>query len=830
MPQVLDRPKFALPALSLRLPALVGKYGWAGLLMMLLVLALWISALIETRQNSLRMTARQNVSAYALHAVVEFHNFRDTLNDTGPEARARIQLSFDILFSRVNGFKHGDFGKFVAMNPASVATIARLDAAMAKIDAALILKDQELNDHILPSIATLEDEFTAVASMIHSEAGDTIDHMYLQLENLRLVFNALICAIAGIGLFLFCKILRQNQRMRASKQDLLNLARRLEGAKLELENAHNETMRSHENLKRRNTMLQIHDIEMQTQNQRFDAALNNISQGLLMVDGMHRLIICNERFREAFGLTQAQTRPGYVLGSLMSTFEEIFTDTSEPTPESEPNGDLSRLLAHQHELSLSGNAISFIFETDCGKVFAISQKPMPDGGWVATYEDVTEQKRSEARITYLAHHDSLTDLPNRIQLRDRMDEELGKFRHHKHNVTLLYMDLDHFKAVNDSLGHSIGDMLLRQVGARLQSLLGSTHPVFRIGGDEFAALYFGSQSNANLKDIAESIIAAICEPFTIEGHPLQIGICVGISRLGSDGFEFNEVVSNADLALFEAKKSGRNAYRFFEMAMKHGLETRRQLEIDLENGIARGEFELYYQPIVDTMSLDVVCFEALMRWNHPERGMVSPASFIPVAEESGLIVPLGEWALRQACNDAAQWPNRIRVAVNLSSVQFKSGEISRTVFSALAASKLAPHLLELEITESLLLQDSDSTLETLHQLRSFGVHISMDDFGTGYSSLSYLRSFPFDKIKIDRSFVKELSEREDCRAIVRTITELGRSLNMVTTAEGVETKAQYDLIKQIGCTQIQGYFFGKPEPMTAFPALFERLNRFKLAA
>ncbi len=809
---------------------LLSKYGWAAVLVMLLGFSYFASDALQSRQREIRLSASQNVSAYALRAVVEFQDFERALQDTSPAARKNIDTTFDILVSRVNGFKLGSFHTIISANPETVEKVEHIQTLVSRIDAVLLLKDEAFVDHINPFLAPLKSELTDLASLTHVQASLNIDAMYFDFEQLRKIFSVLIIALTALGLALFVKLLRQNHRMNLGKSELTVLAKNLEMAKREVEQAHSEVTRSNENLKRRNKILQLHDVEIQTSNQRFDAALNNITQGLLMVDGAHRLIICNERFREIFQLSEAQTRTGDIVGKAPVNFAEIFAAELQTDVQLEEEGDFARLIARQNAMSKSTASVAFTFETETGKIISISQKPIPEGGWVATYEDITQRQRSEERITHLAHHDPLTNLPNRIQLRNRMQLELEKAPHHKSDLTLFYMDLDHFKSVNDTFGHSVGDMLLTQVSARLQTVFGAGNLVFRIGGDEFAAMHFGKTSKAHLGQMCQTIIAALRETFFIESHQLRVGICIGLARVNAQNFEFDTLITNADLALFQAKKSGRNTYRFFEPSMKQEIESRRSLEFDIETGIREGQFALHYQPIVDANTLEIVCFEALLRWNHPTRGPISPGQFIPVAEESGLIVPLGEWALRQACKDASAWKTQTRVAVNLSAVQFKSGQISKTVFSALAAARLAPHLLELEITESILLQDSEETLATLHQLRSFDIRISMDDFGTGYSSLSYLRSFPFDKIKIDRSFITEVSERDDCRAIVRTIVELGRSLKMVTLAEGVETKEQFEAVKDMGCNQIQGFYFGSAVPNHEIPALFQKFSAMNRAA
>jgi predicted signal transduction protein with EAL and GGDEF domain len=369
------------------------------------------------------------------------------------------------------------------------------------------------------------------------------------------------------------------------------------------------------------------------------------------------------------------------------------------------------------------------------------------------------------------------------------------------------------------MGHALGDELLKAAGARLTGCVGDRDIVARLGGDEYAILQIGAEQPIAATTLAALVLEAFAAPFTIDGQPVTIGTSIGIAVSPSDGESTDPLLKNADLALRLAKDEGRGVHRFFEREMDAHMRARRKLQLDLHKALGNNEFELNYQPLVNLARDEVSGFEALLRWNHPERGRVSPAEFVPLAEENGLIVPIGEWALRQACSDAAHWPQHIKVAVNLSAVQFKNRHLVETVFSALAASGLSPHRLELEVTESVLLQDNEVTLATLHQLRALGVRIAMDDFGTGYSSLSYLQSFPFDKIKIDRSFIRDLADNHDAIAIVRAVTSLGNSLGMTTTAEGVETSEQFERLRLEGCTEVQGYLFSAARPASELAAL-----------
>jgi diguanylate cyclase (GGDEF)-like protein len=430
---------------------------------------------------------------------------------------------------------------------------------------------------------------------------------------------------------------------------------------------------------------------------------------------------------------------------------------------------------------------------------------MASGGWIATFEDITEWRQAQNQITYMARHDPLTDLPNRMVLRDELEQGLRWLKPGE-QLSVLCLDLDHFKDVNDTLGHPVGDDLLKAVGERLRKCVGDLGLVARLGGDEFAILHLEELTDSHgSAQLASQLVDVIGAPYELCGHQVIIGLSVGVSVAPDDSADADQLLKNADMALYRAKGDGRGTYRFFEPGMDARAQARRIMELDLRTAIRAHEFDVYYQPIRDVRANRITCFEALVRWNHPHRGLVPPLDFIALAEETGLIVPIGEWVLRRACADAAQWPSHIDVAVNLSPVQFKNRNLVAVVKEVLAACGLEPRRLELEITESVLLQDSEATLEKLHVLRDFGVRISMDDFGTGYSSLSYLRSFPFDRIKIDRSFIHELPIREDSLAIIRAVTGLGKSLGIATTAEGVETAEQLEILRQEGCTEVQGF-------------------------
>jgi diguanylate cyclase (GGDEF)-like protein len=430
-----------------------------------------------------------------------------------------------------------------------------------------------------------------------------------------------------------------------------------------------------------------------------------------------------------------------------------------------------------------------------------------------------ELRRQGETVNHLARHDALTGLSNRLAFRNEAERALRGARR-REGFALLYLDLDRFKDINDTLGHPIGDALLREVAQRLQAEVREVDTVARLGGDEFAVVQSDVTQPAGAQVLGTRLLEALGKPYVIEGNQVVIGVSIGIALAGGNtqATDVDTLMRNADLALYRAKMDGRANLRFFDPDMDAHAQARHKLELDLRRALEQHEFELHYQPLVSIQERRISGFEALLRWHHPTRGLVMPDEFIPLSEEIGLIVPIGEWVLRTACAAAAGWDQSdraggaTRVAVNVSAVQFAAPHLVETVAAALAESGLPANRLDLEITESVLLHDAERTLATLHALRALGVHISMDDFGTGYSSLSYLRRFPFDKIKIDQSFVRNMADGEECSAIVRAVAALGASLRIVTLAEGVETQAQLEQLIAHGCTEVQGYFFSPPLP------------------
>jgi len=470
--------------------------------------------------------------------------------------------------------------------------------------------------------------------------------------------------------------------------------------------------------------------------------------------------------------------------------------------------DADAYLHRIEELLETAETTEMLVDSGDGRTIHVVTQPLSHGGWVATHEDITKQKEAEAQIEHMAHHDALTGLPNRLLFQAQLEHAL-RWRGRAGQVAVLFIDLDNFKNINDTLGHQVGDALLKTVAARLEECVRGGDVVARLGGDEFVIVQTEVESPTDAANLAVRVREAILDSCEIANHNIVVDASIGIAVSPDDGTEPQELIKNADLALFGAKASGRGTYRFFEQAMDQRMLERHELELELRKALVNGEFEVHFQPLVNLDTDRIGCCEALLRWKHPERGYIPPDRFIYLAEETGLITRIGDWVIRTACHEASKWPQDVMLAVNVSPVQFRSPNFVDVVTHTLASSGLAPERLELEITEAILLENTDATLATLAQFHRLGVRIAMDDFGTGYSSLSYLQKFPFDKIKIDGSFIQGLADSDESAAIVRAVAGLAKSFHMTTTAEGVETDEQLRIVRELGCTEMQGHLFAK---------------------
>jgi len=543
----------------------------------------------------------------------------------------------------------------------------------------------------------------------------------------------------------------------------------------------------------------------------FDIALNNMSHGLCMFDDQGKLQIWNDRFLEISGISVDRV---FVGTSSRELFDESFASIDPDTVQHLP----ARTEFSKAAAALQAGTLVLTLPDD--RTVSLMQRRTAQNGSVVIIEDITERRRYEDRIHKMACYDELTGLLNRRSFRTQVNCALSKARRESTQFAIHLLDLDRFKAVNDTFGHPTGDRLLQLVADRLRVLATDGNSVARLGGDEFVIIQHSLESLEAAGALAHRIVRILEEPFDIEGTHMTIGASIGIALAPDQASDADRLLKCADIALYCAKSDGKNGYRIFMQEMEAATRARHAVEADLRSALVNAEFELLYQPLVDLKGGLIVGCEALIRWKHPRLGYIPPSEFIPVAEETGLIVPIGEWILNAACQEAARWPKEVQVAVNLSPIQFNNRQLCQHVIEALQQSGLPARRLELEITESVTLGGSEATLATMQELRSLGVRLSLDDFGTGYSSLSYLRKYPFDKLKIDRSFVTELSATVESPAIIRAIVGMGKSLGMTIVVEGIETETQLNIVRGEGCDLGQGYYFSRPVSPIALTALF----------
>jgi diguanylate cyclase (GGDEF)-like protein len=640
------------------------------------------------------------------------------------------------------------------------------------------------------------DQITVHQSMIHRPLIVTISvpmapalrNWKAQVYILSLATTLLELLIAGIVL-LAVRDLRTRERLKAAEAALYR-------AEIHLAVGHDR---------------ERNEAALRVQEQRFDLAMKNMIQGLVVADRSENVLAVNGRFCEIWGLPADIVTPGMNCCEL----ESLALSGGNIRPD-----DITEIRRRREEAADRNSSSTFVWELADGRALRVNHQPTEEG-WLTTYEDISDQRRAEAKIAHLAGHDGLTDLPNRVLFLESLERALALARR-GHMMALHYLDLDKFAVVNDTFGHLIGDSLLQAVARRLQSGVRQSDMVARLGGDEFAIIQIPMNAHADATILANRLNELIKAPFEIEGHQLVIGTCIGIAFAPDDGEAADQITKCADMALYQAKSDGSGGAHLYDAEMDAALRTRNALEADLRLALGRGQFELFFQPQIDVQTRRIAGCEALLRWRHPTKGLVPPDQFIPLAEDTGMIMQIGEWVLRQACATAvADWPGDVRVAVNLSAVQFRGNDMVDVVRSALRDSGLDAGRLELEITETVMLQDTACALSTLHQLRELGVEVAMDDFGTGYSSLSYLRRFPFNRIKIDQSFIRDLGNHKDCIAIVRAVMTLGRDLGMSITAEGVETRQQLLTLEDAGCTEVQGYLFSRPVAAAEVAALLQ---------
>lgn len=737
----------------------------AAVVLLLTGVAAYLAILISDRQQALTRISRYDITWSASQAVNEVARLGHALGAyavaPGRAAHREVRQRFEIVESRLGILQSGEFAAFVKSEPSLEAEMASLVANVAELGPLIQNADASGSAaQTLDLIASLNGRLAVLASAARNSSGAKVNADHDDLMQLHRIFSGLTFGVllSGFGLVGWLRI----------QYGTINKAHR----------------------------------EISLRNERFDVALDNMSQGLCMFDRQGRLIVSNRRLAEVLGVPRALLAEG-----------ARACDLAVPNKA----GALEPLSMRRD--AGAGELIAFTSELGSGRVVAVAQQPMPGGGWVATYEDITERTRHEERVAYLASHDNLTGLPNRAAFQTDVNAAMAESLREGAATALLCLDLDRFKTVNDTLGHHVGDLLLVETARRLRITVPDGNTVARLGGDEFSVVLKRVAGREEAGALAARILEGLREPFDLDGHRLAVEASIGIALSPEDSADPEELMKWADIALYQAKNDRRGSFCFFEPGMARQMQARRRYEVDLRAALERDEFVLHFQPIVTLSDPGrVTCYEALVRWNHPVHGMVPPNEFIAVAEETGFIVPLGSWILAEACRQAAAWASDARVAVNLSPVQFKRDDILRRVESALAQSGLPAARLEVEITESVLMEDADRTQAILSALRALGVGIAIDDFGTGFSSLSYLRKFAFSKIKIDRSFVKDI-EAAQTRSIATAIVAMGRSLGMTVTAEGVETQEQRQVLAAIGCHEGQGYLFSRPRPGAEFPEL-----------
>ncbi len=763
----------------------------------LVAAALYTYWMIDRREESLDSFSRYNVAYSASQTAIELQRFEEALLRFALSGRqedlADARLRFEILSDRAAMLDNGEFARFAATTPEHRRAVADLRSTIRTIDAGFAVSGLALNPQpILHALEPMVPRLVGLAAEANRYGAEHLLHDRKSLVELHQQFSALSFGLIICGLCLVGALTWHNRLLARAHRELSLTTADLKRAAEDLAAANRVIESSNAELRQKNERLIEKEEALESQNLLFDAAFNHMSQGLCMFDAALRPKVCNRQFEQLFRVERfLQAKDGED-----ASLHDLLPDLA---------AEIAKSIA-------TDGAAAFEKEHADGRIIAVAPRPMGEGSWVATFEDVTEQRRAQARIAHMARHDGLTGLPNRYAFRERMQEELAESEAGGSMVAVMCVDVDNFKGVNDSLGHPTGDALLCAVAERLVGTVRDTDMVARFGGDEFAILQPRITQIDDAEHLAARLVDELRKPFVINGEQVYATGSVGVAIAPRHGNDSDVLQKNADLALYAAKADGKRTYRFFESAMGERLANRRILERDLRRALADDVLDVYYQPIIDLRSMRMTGLEALVRWTHPVHGVVPPSTFIPVAEDSGLINDIGRWVLAQACADAARWPAHMKVAVNLSVAQFTQGDIVEDVRASLSRAGLRPDRLVVEITESLLLSESVATLETLRRLKALQVGISMDDFGTGYSSLSYLRKYPFDSIKIDRDFVVTARSGNKNAAIIRAIVELGQSLGMTAIAEGVETEEDLTMLRDLGCAEGQGYLFSRPLP------------------
>lgn len=758
----------------------VSRAVTSAVMALLAMSAVFVALLVHERQERLQSSFHQlQISRTAQQAAIELYRLNGALASYAGGhlvGNEEVKLRMEIVASRLNDMRFRAFSDFIESDDDRKLWYETFVKVVTEIEP-IVLDDNldRIEAHeIFGKLNPVGSQLGHLSSIAFTTATERIADDQAALVTMYWGSTALLVCLIIIAGLLVINTERSNRSLRRMHADMAVMT---------------------EDLKDASDLISL-------QNTRFEAAINNMTLGLGMYDADARLVVLNERYAEMYALPDALRQPG-------TSFQAILDNMADCGLSDRVAVDTS--IAYRRKTEAEGQSSEFLLELKDGRTYEVNERPMPNGGWVATHEDITARRLAERKIRHLARHDILTGLANRAVFREELEERLGILKAAPDGrLAVMCFDLDRFKQVNDTLGHSFGDKVLCLVAERVRSCLEATDVVARLGGDEFAIVLYGQDRLSRADDLCRRLIDAVSKPIFIDGHKALVGASIGIAVSPDHGVDAETLLRKADLALYAAKATKRGGHRFFDLDMDAALKERHDLEFDLRHALVNDQMRLVYQPLVDLSTGHITGAEALLRWHEPSRGVVSPGVFIPIAEEIGLIIPLGEWVITEACREAATWPNEVSVAINLSPAQFHSPDLVEVIVEALETSGLPAHRLELEITESVLMNEDEAALDVINRLRSLGVRISLDDFGTGYSSLGYLRRFPIDKIKLDQSFVRDMEKNVDCVTIVHAIASLGAALSLSTTAEGVETAEQLALIRLAGYDTAQGWLFGKP--------------------